>query len=63
MTAYHSGMLAQVSWKDAKIPLSFSDWRDKMLGKARPISAADRFAAFAALADQGFAVTVSETVN
>ena len=62
MTAYFSGMLAQADWKKSRIG-SFSEWRDQMLGKAQPITAAERFAAFSALADQGFAITVTETMQ
>lgn len=63
MTAYFSGRLAQTDWKASRLPDNFPEWLDRMLGRRKPISAADRAAAFAALAEQGFAVTISETLN
>ena len=63
MTAYFGGLLSQIDWKSAKIPRSFAEWRDQLLGRAPPISAAERWAAFSALADQGFDVTVTETIQ
>lgn len=63
MTAYFGGMLAQTDWKAARIPRSFAEWRDQLLGKTAPISAAERWAAFSALAESGFDVTVTETIQ
>lgn len=62
MTAYFGAQLTQCDWAKSHIG-SFSEWRDKLLGKTPPISSAERFAAFSALAEQGFAVTVTETVQ
>ena len=63
MTAYFGGQMAVMfRFVPKKVP-SWPDWLDQHTKPRAPISAADRFAAFAALADQGFDVTVSETIN
>lgn len=60
MTAYFSAQLAPVFEYAPKQAPSWEDWHLRMTQPPQPISSADRVQAFAALAAQGFDITITK---
>lgn len=58
MTSYFAGQMANADWAGRKVPV-FSDWLATMTRPKPQNTAADRAAAFEALAARGYAVTVT----